>query len=162
MSDLYLVLRHRLDDITDWVMIDTDVLRTARLRVGLSYEAVARHLHVSSKTYERYEKRGRLPRALVSTVATLFELQIEAGLPPPPRVADTWTSTDDLAAEILARLEKALRAAKAGDNLTVQLRPANTTIVLIATSLTLVAFLCYRWWHGKSAAGTDQAEGRSG
>jgi transcriptional regulator with XRE-family HTH domain len=107
MSDLYLILRHRLDHVTDWVMIETTVLREARLRLSLSYEAVARRLHVSSKTYERYEKRGRVPREIVPTVAEILELQIEAAMPGPPRVVDTWSpDDDDLGVEIIARLDR--------------------------------------------------------
>lgn len=105
MSDLYLILRHRLDGMTDWVMIDTDVLRQARRRLSLSQEAVARQLHVSSKTYERYEKSGRVPRSQVAALAALLELQIEAAMPEPPRITD-WSKDDEVAAEIIARLER--------------------------------------------------------
>jgi predicted transcriptional regulator len=106
MSELYLVLRHRLPDMTDWVMIDTAVLREARRRLSLSYETVARQLHVSSKTYERYEKRGRVPRALMPALATILELEIETAEPPRPRIAATWAPTDDLSVEIIARLDR--------------------------------------------------------
>jgi transcriptional regulator with XRE-family HTH domain len=106
MSGLYLILRHRLDDVTDWVMIESSVLRDARTRLRLSYETVARRLHVSSKTYERYEKKGRIPRNLVPTIAAILELEIESAMPRPLKVTDTWTATDDLGAEIIARLDR--------------------------------------------------------
>ena len=77
MSDLYLVLRNRLDGVPEWVFIETDVLRAARERVGLSYEAMAREIHVSSKTWERYEKAGRVPRPILPTVASVLNLEIE-------------------------------------------------------------------------------------
>jgi transcriptional regulator with XRE-family HTH domain len=77
MSDLYLVLRSRLDSVPEWVYIDTHVLLAARNARGLSYESTARELHISSKTWERYEKAGRIPRPLVPRVAELLELEIE-------------------------------------------------------------------------------------
>jgi DNA-binding XRE family transcriptional regulator len=61
MSDMYLVLRRRLDDVArqhDWVPIGTETMRDARKHLGLSYEAVGRALSVASKTYERWEKAG--------------------------------------------------------------------------------------------------------
>lgn len=77
MSDLYLVLRRRLGDVVDWVELGTDVLRDARKRQGLSYEAMGRRLNVASKTWERYEKSGRVPRQLLPAVAELLDLEIE-------------------------------------------------------------------------------------
>src|SRR5580765_8351166 len=104
MSDLYLILRHRLEAMTDWYMVETAMLREARKRLGLSYETVARQLHVASKTYERYEKRGRVPRALLPALAEILELQVETAVPQPLRLT-TWEG-DDLGAEIIARLER--------------------------------------------------------
>lgn len=77
MSDLYLVLRSRLEAVPEWVFIDTAVLRAGRERKGLSYEAMGRELHVSSKTWERHEKQGRVPRPLVPAVAATLDLEIE-------------------------------------------------------------------------------------
>lgn len=77
MSDLYLVLRSRLDAVTNWVAISTDVLRSARKAKGLSYEAVSRLANVSSKTYERYEKEGRLPEHSVDAFAEILGLEID-------------------------------------------------------------------------------------
>jgi transcriptional regulator with XRE-family HTH domain len=106
MSDIYLVLRHRLDRMTDWVMIDSTVLREARKRLSLSYEGVARQIPVSSKTYERYEKNGRVPRELIATVAGILELDIETAKPAPPRVTDTWSVREDFALDVIGRLER--------------------------------------------------------
>jgi len=53
MSDLYLVLRRRLEAVTEWVEIDTATLRSARKALGLSYEAMGRALNVAAKTWER-------------------------------------------------------------------------------------------------------------
>lgn len=81
MSDLYLVLRHRLETVTEWVPLGSDVMRQARDRLGLSYESVARLVSVSSKTYERYEKRGAVPRPLVVKIAETLNLEIEQSAP---------------------------------------------------------------------------------
>lgn len=80
MSDLYLVLRRRLEDVADWVELGSDVMRAARHRLGYSYETVGRLLHVSSKTYERYEKRGRVPVALIEQAGRVLDLEIQAPL----------------------------------------------------------------------------------
>lgn len=77
MSDLYLVLRSRLESVTSWVTLGTDVMFRARKAKGLSYEAVARQANVSSKTYERYEKRGRVPEHEVEMFADILGLEIE-------------------------------------------------------------------------------------
>lgn len=77
MSDLVLVLRSRLDEVTQWVNIGTEPMRDARKARGLSMESVSRLLHVSSKTYERWEKRGAVPRHEVLQVATALGLEIE-------------------------------------------------------------------------------------
>jgi predicted transcriptional regulator len=106
VSDLYLILRRRLGNVRDWVEIDSDVLRAARKRQSLSYETVARRLHVSTKTYERYEKRGRVPRELLPNVAEVLELEIETAPSVPLRVAATFAPGADLAVEIITRLER--------------------------------------------------------
>lgn len=78
MSDIYLVLRHRLDDVaTDWVELGTEVMRSARRGQGLSYESAGRKISVSAKSYERYEKAGRVPRHLLDRVANVLDLEVE-------------------------------------------------------------------------------------
>jgi transcriptional regulator with XRE-family HTH domain len=77
MSDLYLVLRRRLEDVTDWVDLGTATLKNARKAQGLSYEAMGRNLNVAAKTYERYEKAGRVPRHLLPAVADVLDLEID-------------------------------------------------------------------------------------
>jgi len=76
-ADLYLVLRSKLDMVADWVELGTPALKAARERLGLSYEGVARQIPVSSKTYERYEKRGRVPRTLLAKFAEVLQLEVE-------------------------------------------------------------------------------------
>jgi transcriptional regulator with XRE-family HTH domain len=77
MSDLYLVLRSRLEAVPEWVYIDKDVLESSRKARGLSYETMARTIPVSSKSWERYEKAGRIPRPMLERVAEVLNLEIE-------------------------------------------------------------------------------------
>lgn len=77
MSDLYLVLRHRVSEVKQWASLGTEVMRDARQARGWSYETVARKIPVSSKTYERYEKAGQVPVELVDKIAGILGLEIE-------------------------------------------------------------------------------------
>ena len=86
MSDIYLVLRNRLDAVTNWVAISTEVLKNSRKTRGLSYEAVGRLAKVSSKTYERYERDGRVPEHMVDTFAEILGLEIDRPVHSPTRV----------------------------------------------------------------------------
>jgi transcriptional regulator with XRE-family HTH domain len=99
MSDLYLVLRSRLAAVAEWVYIPTHVLRE---RKGLSYEAMGRVLNVSSKTYERYEKAGRVPPALVRPVAVAVDIEIEE----PRRIRVVGTVDEPAAGQLLRRFDE--------------------------------------------------------
>lgn len=77
MSDLYLTLHRRLDEVARWTHLDTQTLIDARDAKGLGREAVARQLGTSAKTFERYEKEGRVPTYLVERLAGLLDLNIE-------------------------------------------------------------------------------------
>lgn len=109
MSELYLVLRRRLEQVPEWVYLPTADLKAARGRAGLSYENLARELHVSSKTWERYEKAGRVPRHLMPAVVRILDLEIEE-----PKVgpiiarAETVDEQDERAqvARVLAAVEE--------------------------------------------------------
>jgi transcriptional regulator with XRE-family HTH domain len=100
MSDLYLVLRNRLEAVAEWVGIEPQVLRAARERRGLSYETMAREVHVSAKTWERYEKAGRVPRHALRVIAGVLELEIEEPAMAPVIIA----GSDGERSEILERL----------------------------------------------------------
>lgn len=105
MSDLYLVLHRRLNSVQDWVELGTTVMKTARERLGLSYESVARAVPVSSKTYERYEKRGRVPRPLLPKIAAILQLEVEE----PERVRVTLDGeTATLPRDLRSQLEGAV------------------------------------------------------
>lgn len=90
MSDLYLVLRRRLDDVIEWVTLGREVIHDARKAQGLSYEAMGRQLNVAAKTWERYEKAGRIPRQMLPKVAEILHLEIEE----PARVAISLPGRD--------------------------------------------------------------------
>lgn len=78
MSELYLTLRSRLEEVTNWVILGQEVMREARDAKGLSREAVGRQLNVSAKTYERWEQAGRVPRNDLARVADVIGLRVEA------------------------------------------------------------------------------------
>lgn len=78
MSELYLTLRSRLEEVTNWVILGEEVMRGARDGKGLSREAVGRQLNVSAKTYERWEQAGRVPRNDLERVAAVIGLRIES------------------------------------------------------------------------------------
>lgn len=109
MSELYLVLRSRIPTVGDWINLGDELLRSARKRKGLSYEAMGRQLNVAAKTWERWEKAGRVPPWRLADVAEVLELEIDrppvaarvAPLPEP----DANGLTD---AERLSRLEARL------------------------------------------------------
>jgi transcriptional regulator with XRE-family HTH domain len=110
MSDLYLVLRRRLDLVaTEWVEIGTDVLRNARKLRGLSYESLARQIPVASKTWERWEKAGRVPLAYLEKVASLLDLEIEQPAGERYRVPVPAPVTEDALREELREYRDELR-----------------------------------------------------
>lgn len=89
MSDMYLVLRRRLNSVaTEWLDIPTDVVKEARKRKGLSYESAARQVPVAAKTWERWEKRGRVPLFHVDKIAQILALEIERPALAPVRLSD--------------------------------------------------------------------------
>jgi len=103
MSDLYLILRHRLEAVKDdWFEIDGKVLIAARRRQGLSREAFGPMIGVVAKTVERYEKENRVPRQLLPKIAEVLELEIERQ--EPLRVTVDSPPPDD--EERLGRLER--------------------------------------------------------
>src|SRR4051812_6752460 len=106
MSDLYIVLRSRLEALPEWVFIDAAVLRTARERKGLSYETMARAIPVSAKTWERYEKAGRVPRHMVARIAAPLGLEIEE--PEPQRVTARVPRSDRDLGEALNAMDAKL------------------------------------------------------
>ena len=60
-----------------WVRIPTEDLRAARSRLGLSYDNVARHLNLTTKTYTRWEKTGRINTQYLDRLSEILELKID-------------------------------------------------------------------------------------
>lgn len=109
MSSLYLVSRHRLDDVTDWVPLGTAVMFKARTRKGLSYESAARLIPCASKTYERWEKRGEVPRPALPAVAAALGLEIEEDEPQRVTVAAPATDLVGLHRQLAAEVDRFAR-----------------------------------------------------
>jgi transcriptional regulator with XRE-family HTH domain len=109
MSGIYLVQRRRLEELTKWVTLGSDVMKGARDSLGLSYEAVARQVPVAAKTYERWEKRGQVPAPSVARIAELLRLEIEHAPRTTVTVANDEESMTDIRRELaieVARLRK--------------------------------------------------------
>jgi transcriptional regulator with XRE-family HTH domain len=98
MSELYLVLRSRLDGVVDWVYLDGKIVMDARARKGLGREALGARLHIAAKTLERYEKRSRFPRALIPALAEELDIRIEQAVTEP--LSATITEPVPAAAEV--------------------------------------------------------------
>jgi transcriptional regulator with XRE-family HTH domain len=103
MSDMYLVLRNRVNMVKDWAELGTDTMREARQVRGLSYEAVARLIPVSSKTYERWEKRGAVPRHDLQNVAAVLGLEVERPVPVTVLVPDPILDNGQALADLRRR-----------------------------------------------------------
>lgn len=109
MSGIYLVLRRRLEELTKWVTLGSDVMKGARDALGLSYEAVARQVPVSAKTYERWEKRGQVPAPTVDRLAEILRLELERAPKTSVTIEEDEESLDDVRRELaieVSRLRK--------------------------------------------------------
>lgn len=109
MSGIYLVLRSRLEELTKWITLGTDVMKGAREARGLSYESVGRLVHISSKTYERWEKRGQVPAHTLDVVAEALGLEIERASRPAVTVEETEESLPELRQELSAEVARLRR-----------------------------------------------------
>lgn len=81
MSELYLVLKRRLDSVAEWVELGTDEMQAAQNRLGLSNERLAPKLYIASKTWERWKKRGAVPRRELERVASVLGMVVETTQP---------------------------------------------------------------------------------
>jgi DNA-binding XRE family transcriptional regulator len=116
MSDLYLILSSRLEAVKEWIHVGEETMLGAREALGLSRESVARQLHIASKTYERHEKDGRIPRYRVGDYARVLGLNItepereSVSLPGEPEsfqdVVREMRATQDQILDELAALRK--------------------------------------------------------
>lgn len=76
MSELYLVLRSRLEAVAEWVTIG-DELTLAQKARGFSDERVAREFPVSTRTWIRWRTRGQVPIHMLDRAAEILHLEIE-------------------------------------------------------------------------------------
>lgn len=105
MSELYLVLRRRLEAVAEWVHIGTEEMQAAQDRLGLSNERLAPELFIVSKTWERWKARGAVPRSQLAHVAHVLGLEVESSAP--VRIA-TPAEPDEDEAEWRRRLDHRL------------------------------------------------------
>lgn len=116
MSELYLVLRRRLEAVAEWVHIGTEEMQAAQDGLGLSNERLAAKLFIVSKTWERWKAKGAVPRGQLPLVASVLGLEVEAAAP--VRVFTEEEGAADEAATLaridrrLQRIEEALRIAQ--------------------------------------------------
>src|SRR5687767_5424746 len=108
MSALTPILRSRVPTVGkrfEWVELGSSVMRSARKRKGLSYEGAARLLSFSAKTYERWEKKGKVPVHEVPHVADVLGLEIERPDPVSVNLGPAPVSDEEArSSEILRRL----------------------------------------------------------
>jgi hypothetical protein len=77
VSDLYPILRHRLEPVSDWVDIGTKEMAAAQKASGLSDEKLARKIPISTRTWIRWKKRGQVPIFHIDLVADVLKMEIE-------------------------------------------------------------------------------------
>lgn len=100
MSDLYLVLRRRLDAVADWVELGVEAMSSAQKALGLSDERAARLVPVSGRTWTRWRAQGRVPAHSVDKVAAILGLEIER--PTSIRIVLPEDESADLAAVMVS------------------------------------------------------------
>jgi transcriptional regulator with XRE-family HTH domain len=91
----------------EWVEVGADVMLAARRRKGAGREVIARKLNVSLKTYERYERTGRVPVHQLKKVAVALGLEIVQD--PTPKVVMVKPRDEDR----LAAVERIARETRA-------------------------------------------------
>jgi hypothetical protein len=104
MSDLYLVLRHRLEAVAEWVELGSEQLLAAQKALGLSDERAARLVPVATRTWIRWRQRGAVPIYMLSRVAEVLELEIERPErtritledPPPDRLEEVLALVEEM------------------------------------------------------------------
>ncbi len=104
MSDMYLVLRSRLEDVQSWTNLGVEAIRDAQRASGLSDERLARQIPVSTRTWIRWRERGQVPSHALDKVAAVLGLEVERQGPTRVQVQD------DQPADRLAALEAEVAA----------------------------------------------------
>ncbi len=101
MSSPYLDLMARIPVVASKTEIGEERLREAQDRTGLSDEAVARQIHIATKTWYRWKKAGAVPTAQLPAVARALHLEFHDE----PTVFERPREAEDALALIDARLE---------------------------------------------------------
>lgn len=52
-------------------------IEAERGRLGMSKEEISRHLHISSKTYNKYVKGNPIPSDVLERMANLFDCSVD-------------------------------------------------------------------------------------
>lgn len=77
MSDIYEVLRRRVQTVAANAQIGTERLQAAQDAAGYSNERLARALNISEKTWRRWKSAGTVPVYHLDAVAAALDLEIE-------------------------------------------------------------------------------------
>lgn len=120
MSDIYVVLRSRLESVASWYNLGTDAMEEAQGRMGLSDERLAREIPVSTRTWIRWKKRGQVPVQWLPNVAKVLDLEIERAERVRVSVDDPGTATDR-DAEIAALREEVAEVRQVADRILAKL-----------------------------------------
>jgi len=101
MSSPYLDLMARIPVVASKTEIGPERLKEAQNRVGLSDEAVARLIHVSTKTWWRWRRSGTVPTVHLPAVAKALRLEFHDE----PTVLERSSAEEDGLALIASRLQ---------------------------------------------------------
>ena len=86
MSDLYLDLKRRIPVVTEWTDVGTEEMERAQARTGLSDEKLAAQIHIATKTWSRWKRRGQIPPHLLQRVAPILGFELVPLAPTPLEV----------------------------------------------------------------------------
>lgn len=115
MSELYLDLKRRIPVVTYWTTVGTADMERAQERLGLSDEKLARSLHISTKTWSRWKRRGEIPSHELPRLAPILGFELQSSVEP-IRIQAATEDDDyraivvELLTEILASLRRIERA----------------------------------------------------
>lgn len=110
MSDIYLELKTRIPVVTHWVEIGSERLQEAQAVTGLSNERLARKIPVSTKTWERWKKRGAIPADSLDAAARVLGIELHR----PQAEEATPTGEAATVESRLATLEELVRDVASG------------------------------------------------
>ena len=116
---------------TDWIEIGSERMFQARRKRGLSYDEVGfrvgrnGHKPVIGRTYGRWEKSGRVPRAALPAVAAVLNLDAGQLLADQPTRVQ-WQQVSEVLAEIVVAVQALTQIAEELRSIANELRPTAT------------------------------------